>query len=81
VNKADLNQDMTEQIAAVAEQVGAAFLGTIPYDKAFTGAQIQRKTLLEFSDTETAGTVKSIFEKITDDIAGRGNPPRAARVR
>ena len=80
VNKADLNQDMTDQIAAAAKQAGAVFLGTIPYDKAFTEAQIQRKTLLEFSDTETAETVKSIFEKITDDIAGRGNSPVPAGI-
>ena len=71
---------MTDQIAAAAKQAGAVFLGTIPYDKAFTEAQIQRKTLLEFSDTETAETVKSIFEKITDDIAGRGNSPVPAGI-
>ena len=69
VNKADLNQDMTGQIAAVAEGVGAALLGTIPYDKGFTQAQIQRKTLLEYGNTETGETVKSIYEKIMDDIA------------
>jgi len=71
VNKADLNQDMTRQIAAVAEEAGAGLLGTIPYDKAFTEAQIQRRTLLEYADSETTEAVKSIFDKITDDIARR----------
>jgi len=53
VNKADLNRDMTERIEAAALQAGASFLGTAPYDGAFTEAQIQRKTLLEYSKSET----------------------------
>jgi len=69
VNKADLNREMTERIAELAQQAGAAFLGTIPYDKAFTEAQIQRKTLLEYSDTETGETVRSIFGRIVEIIA------------
>jgi len=78
VNKADLNADMTKQIAALAEQAGAAFLGTIPYDKAFTEAQIQRKTLLELGRTETGEIVKSIFDRIKDHIAGRDDRLAAA---
>jgi len=81
VNKADLNQDMTRQIAAVAGQAGATLLGTIPYEKAFTEAQIQRKTLLEYAHGETVETVKSIFERITDQIASRECRPVAARDR
>jgi len=81
VNKADLNQDMTEQIGAVAEQVGATLLGSIPYDQRFTEAQIQRKTLLEYGDSETGETVRSIFGKITDDIARRGNPSLTGQAR
>ena len=74
VNKADLNRNVTEQIAGVAAQAGAALLGTIPYDTAFTEAQIQRKTLLEYSNGRTAEAVKSIFDRITEDIAIRGTP-------
>lgn len=75
VNKADLNTDMTERTAALAGQAGAALLGTIPYDTAFTQAQIQRKTLLEYGEGETGQTVKRIFERIADHIAsGEGRP-------
>jgi len=69
VNKADLNLDMTHDIGALAEGTGAELLGTIPYDKAFTQAQIQRKTLLEYADGETGKTVKAIYEKIAERVA------------
>jgi len=69
VNKADLNNDMTQRIGAIAEQAGAVLLGTIPYDKAFTESQIQRKTLLEYGTGATCETVKSIFKRIMDHIA------------
>jgi len=71
VNKADLNGDMTQKIGVAASNVGAELLGTIPYDKAFTEAQIQRKTLLEFADNATAKTVKTIFERIHALITSR----------
>jgi len=73
VNKADLNRDMAGQIAAVADRAGAALLGAIPYDSRFTDAQIQRKTLLELGRTGTGKIVRSIFEKVRDDITPRRN--------
>ena len=68
VNKADLNPDMTAAIANASRKAGAQTLGNIPYDEDFTKAQIQRKTLLEYSDNETARTVASIWTTIFDRI-------------
>ena len=81
VNKADLNSDMTRKIAVAAGNAGAELLGAIPYDTAFTMAQIQRQTLLEYGRSETGEIVKSIFEKIRDHIADRKARPSAARGR
>jgi len=55
VNKADLNDDMTQRIRETAEEVGADLLGEVPYDNAFTKAQIERKTLLEHDSNSEAG--------------------------
>lgn len=68
VNKADLNEDMTEKICAACEQAGAEVLGRIPYERGFTKAQIHRKTLLEYEDCEAGRLVASIWERIRNHI-------------
>ena len=70
VNKADLNSDMADKIRAAAEQAGADLLGAIPYEQAFTQAQIERQTLLEHSDCEAARLVASIWAKIIEHLSG-----------
>ena len=64
-NKADLNEDMTKRIEQAARDADAEFLGTVPYDNAFTQAQIGRKTLLEYGNSPAAEAVRSIWEKIS----------------
>jgi len=64
VNKADLNEEMTGRIRAASLEAGARFLGTVPYDGAFTQAQIRRKTLLEHWDSPAAQAVREIWEEI-----------------
>jgi len=68
VNKADLNADMTAAIVQAAREAGAQSLGTIPYDEDFTKAQIQRKTLMEYNDGETAKTILSIWRTILQAV-------------
>jgi len=64
VNKADVNPDMGRRIAALGETAGAEVLAEIPYDNAFTQAQIRRQTLLEYDGGETAALLSSVFERI-----------------
>ena len=66
VNKADLNEEMTERIRTATLEAGARFLGTVPYDAAFTRAQIRRQTLLEQGDGPAAQAVREIWEEIAD---------------
>jgi len=72
VNKADLNEEMTERIKAATSEAGARFLGTIPYDNAFTRAQIQRQTLLEHGNTPAAEAVRRIWEKVFQSSQPQG---------
>lgn len=69
VNKADLNEEMTKRIEEAAREAEAGFLGTLPYDNAFTEAQFQRKTLLEYINSETGEALKSIFKRVSDHVA------------
>jgi len=69
VNKADLNSDMTKRIENAARDAAAEFLGTIPYDNAFTQAQLRRETLLEHGDTPAAEAVRSAWTKIAQGLS------------
>jgi len=69
VNKADLNNTMTEKICVAAAQAGAEVLGTIPYEEKFTKAQVQRKTLLEYDEGAAAQATRAIWDTIRQHIA------------
>lgn len=64
VNKADLNGDMANRIRKAASDAGAQFLGMVPYDNAFTHAQIQRKTLLEYGDGPASEAVRLMWTRL-----------------
>lgn len=66
VNKADLNEKISKQIADAARQVNADWLGIVPYDNAFTLAQIERKTLLEYGDGPAAEAVRAIWKDVAE---------------
>jgi len=69
INKADLNRDMAQKISAAATRAGAGILGSIPYEKAFTEAQIQKKTVLEYGDAKAKDAIVSIWEEIEGTLA------------
>ncbi len=68
VNKSDLNKDMTQKIKDIADDRGIDVLGEIPYDNVFTEAQMEKKTVIEFSDEETSMAIKDIWAKVRKDI-------------
>lgn len=63
VNKYDLNPKKTEEIQAIAEETGATFLGTIPYDRSVTEAQVKGLSVVEYTEREISKTIKQIWEK------------------
>jgi len=63
VNKWDINEEMTRQIEAKAESVGAAIAGRIRYDSSVTRAQIQRKAVVEL-DTPAADDLKLLWNHL-----------------
>jgi len=71
-NKADLNGEMTASIEEAAREAGAGVLGTIPYDNAFTEAQIRRETLLEYGNGRAAKAVRSVWRKVMENVLAAG---------
>lgn len=64
INKFDINEQMATKIEKAAVKNGIEFLGRIKYDKVFTKAQINEKTIIEFSDNETGAQIKSIWSRL-----------------
>jgi MinD superfamily P-loop ATPase len=61
VNKADLNEELTRQLEALARQQGIALAGRVPYDAAVTRAQVARRTVVETSDGPAAQAIRALW--------------------
>lgn len=68
VNKWDINGEITAGIEEEAGRRGVASLGRIPYDSAFTEAQIKGRTLLEETRGLPAENIKTIWEKVCQTL-------------
>jgi MinD superfamily P-loop ATPase len=69
INKADVNPDMARDIADRAGAHGMKVVGEIPYDEAFTKAQIMKATLTEYTGGDIAERVKTVWRRVTYDLA------------
>jgi MinD superfamily P-loop ATPase len=64
VNKFDLNEKVTGQIAGRAAARGLALAGTVRYDKAVTAAQVEGKSVVEHSDGPVAGDIRKLWDNL-----------------
>jgi MinD superfamily P-loop ATPase len=69
VNKFDLNLEMTDKIKLLAKDYSAEFMGTIPYDKKVTDAQMEALSLVEFTQSPTTEVIKNIWERVKQFMA------------
>jgi len=68
VNKADINVEMTEQISEDAVRHGLKVVGKIPYDDAFTKAQIMKATLIEYTGGDIAEKIKAMWREVIYEL-------------
>ena len=61
VNKADLNQDKTQEIIDFAKEENIVFLGQIPYDDIFTKAMVAGLSIVEYEDNQISKTITEIW--------------------
>jgi len=65
INKYNLNDEMTAQIEAFAEDNGLPVVGKIPFEPDFVTAMVQGQTVLEFNPASpAAGGLEAIWQKI-----------------
>ncbi|MBW1895972.1 MAG: ATP-binding protein [Deltaproteobacteria bacterium] len=64
INKFDLNEAMSDQIADYCAQNKIKVVGRIPYDTIVTHAMVAGKSIVEFSNGTVSGAVKEVWEKV-----------------
>jgi len=65
VNKADINPQITGQISEDAQQRGLKVIGKIPYDEAFTKAQIIKASVVEYTGGAITEQIKALWRQVT----------------
>ena len=68
INKTDINPEMSCNIAEDAHKHGLKVVGKIPYDEAFTKAQIMKATLIEYTGGDIAEKVKAMWREVTYEL-------------
>ncbi len=71
INKADLNEEMTEKIEEIGEKRGIEILGKISYDTVFIDAQMQALSVVEYEDEDdpVSLAIREIWKKVEDRIS------------
>jgi MinD superfamily P-loop ATPase len=57
---------LQKKIQKVADSIGLKFIGHIPYDSTLTKAMLAQKSLVEFSNNDTAKAVKNIWKRASN---------------
>ncbi|OHB61732.1 MAG: (4Fe-4S)-binding protein [Planctomycetes bacterium RBG_13_60_9] len=65
VNKSDINPQMTARIIGEAQGRGVTVVGEIPYDEAFTKAQIMKATVPEYTGGDITERIKALWRQVT----------------
>jgi MinD superfamily P-loop ATPase len=81
VNKSDVNPEMTARIEAYARERSLARVGRVPYDEDVTKAQIEGRSVVEFSEGPAAEAVRALWERVEEALEGGAGvaPPRGGR--
>jgi MinD superfamily P-loop ATPase len=66
VNKYDLNKEITEKIKKMAKKYNSEFLGTIPYGKEVTEAQMRKLSVVEYTKSPLTDSIKEVWRKIEE---------------
>ena len=64
INKWDLNPDLSESIYAAAEAEHMTVIGKIRYDDAFTKAQIEGISVIEFAENSVSKDIRHLWDEV-----------------
>jgi MinD superfamily P-loop ATPase len=69
VNKYDLNEELTKEIINLAEKYNSEFLGTVPYGKEVTEAQMRKLSVVEYTNSPLTDNIKEIWRKVEEKFS------------
>jgi len=72
LNKADLNDEISEKLTEFAAEEGLPILGRIPYDESVTTAMINGKSAVEYTDSLAGAAMKQVYNKFIEAIHAGG---------
>ncbi|MFO8133239.1 MAG: 4Fe-4S binding protein [Thermoplasmatota archaeon] len=64
INKHDINEENSDDIAAYCQKIDVPVVGCIPYDEAITKAMVQGKTIVEYDDGATAEHIRDMWHRV-----------------
>lgn len=68
VNRADINEAITEDVRRIAEEAGAAWAGTIRYDPDVGAAQAAGTNVVDYSNGPAAADIVRVWERIGERL-------------
>lgn len=67
INKCDISEEISLRLEDVAARRGLTIHGCIPYDPAFTKAQVQGHSYVRIASAESVGRIEEIWQSIVSD--------------
>jgi len=65
INKSDFNSEITKEMEDYCLENNTPILGKIPYDRDFTYAMMEQKSIVEYApESETTGIVREVWGKV-----------------
>ena len=64
VNRGDINMERTGEIEKFCAEGNIAFFGIIPYDRDVTAAQLEGKSVVEYSTGPAASAIRDLWTKV-----------------
>jgi len=64
LNKCDLNNDVAQKIVEYCESNAIQIIGKIPFDETVVKALIEKKTIVEYGESDTKKTIEEIWQAI-----------------
>jgi MinD superfamily P-loop ATPase len=64
INKADLNPEMRDEIKKFIREKGLELIAELPYDKTFTDAIMEGKTVVEYDNGKIKQLLQQSWEKV-----------------
>ncbi len=68
INKCDLNPDKVREIEGYCAEHDVTVVARIPYDINFTRAQIEAKSITEYSDGDSSREIRRMWEEIANEL-------------